>query len=289
MNIGMDSPVGIPTVGFGKKHGPLAPGPEASLPFSPLVLGIGLVVIIVFIGFFATLAGMNSKHGEAATPESSGLVGLDILLWGCLVFLVLVNGMAYLFNIDVTASLRGLLTSQPTIDLEVTGAPVPSAALSRTIDPQQVFHVSDNKYTFKNAKAICSAYGGRLATVRELQSAYKKGADWCGYGWSEGQMALYPTQYEKWEKLQEVKGHEHDCGRPGINGGYIDNPNIQFGANCYGRKPKPTKYELRQMRNSGLYPITPAEQRFNRLVESWRRKLSELSLSPFNSSAWFAS
>tara|TARA_Y100000389_G_scaffold205084_1_gene262909 strand:- start:16340 stop:17203 length:864 start_codon:yes stop_codon:yes gene_type:complete len=287
MNIGMDSPIGIPTVGFGKKTRNLAPGPEASLPFSPLVLGIGLVVIIVFIAFFATLAGMNGKPGEVGTPESSGLVGLDILLWGCLVFLVLVNGMAYLFNIDVTASLRGLFTSQPTIDLEVTGAPV--SKVKPAIDSKQVFHVSDNKYTFKDAKAICSAYGGRLATVRELQSAYKKGADWCGYGWSEGQMALYPTQYEKWEKLQDIDGHEHDCGRPGINGGYIDNPKVQFGANCYGRKPDPTKHELRQMRNSTLYPVTAAEQRFDRLVESWRRKLSELSLSPFNSSSWFAS
>ena len=33
------------------------------------------------------------------------------------------------------------------------------------------------------------------------------------------------------EKLQKIKGHEHDCGRPGINGGYIDNPNVRFGVN----------------------------------------------------------
>ena len=48
------------------------------------------------------------------------------------------------------------------------------------------------------------------------------------------QLALFPTQYGKWERLQKIKGHENDCGRPGINGGYIDNPNVKFGINCYG-------------------------------------------------------
>ena len=33
---------------------------------------------------------------------------------------------------------------------------------------------------------------------------------------------------------------KHACGRPGINGGFIDNPYIKFGANCYGVKaPQP--------------------------------------------------
>ena len=50
-------------------------------------------------------------------------------------------------------------------------------------------------------------------------------------------MAFYPTQKSTWNKLQKIKGHEHDCGRPGINGGYIDNPNVRFGVNCFGSKP----------------------------------------------------
>ena len=29
----------------------------------------------------------------------------------------------------------------------------------------------------------------------------------------------------------------NNCGRPGVNGGYFDNPNIKFGVNCYGQKP----------------------------------------------------
>ena len=70
---------------------------------------------------------------------------------------------------------------------------------------KQVFHIPDNKYDYDNAKAICNAYGARLATVKEMQEAYDEGADWCSYGWSDGQMALYPTQYDKWAKLQKIK------------------------------------------------------------------------------------
>ena len=135
--------------------------------------------------------------------------------------------MTYIFNTDITASIKNLFSAQPEIDIVVDqedgdmsggDAPVPEIKLSK-----QVFHIPDNKYNYENAKAICNAYGGRLATVKEMQEAYAKGADWCGYGWSDGQMALYPTQYDKWANLQKIKGHEHDCGRPGINGGYISN------------------------------------------------------------------
>ena len=41
--------------------------------------------------------------------------------------------------------------------------------------------------------------------------------------------------------MQENDPNRKDvCGLPGINGGYIDNPNIRFGVNCYGYKPKIT-------------------------------------------------
>ena len=49
-------------------------------------------------------------------------------------------------------------------------------------------------------------------------------------------MALYPIN-QTWKKFQKIEGHEHDCGRPGLNGGYIKNPNVRFGVNCYGTNP----------------------------------------------------
>ena len=66
----------------------------------------------------------------------------------------------------------------------------------------QTYHIPGNKYSFDDAKALCKAYGARLASYKELEDAYKEGAEWCSYGWSDGQMALFPTQMSTWKKLQ---------------------------------------------------------------------------------------
>ena len=69
-------------------------------------------------------------------------------------------------------------------------------------------------------------------------------------------MALYPTQKKTWQTLQGIEGHEHDCGRPGINGGFIANPNVRFGINCFGYKPKITPEEQELMENTTPFPKT---------------------------------
>ena len=86
---------------------------------------------------------------------------------------------------------------------------------------EQVFNVPSNSYTYTDAVALCKAYGAKLANYKQIENSYKKGGEWCNYGWSDDQMALFPTQQATWDKLQTIKGHENDCGRPGINGGYI--------------------------------------------------------------------
>ena len=151
---------------------------------------------------------------------------------------------------------------------------------------EEVYHIPGNKYTFNDAKAIAKSFGGRLATYKEVEEAYNKGADWCSYGWSKGQMALFPTQESKWNNLQEIEGHEHDCGRPGINGGFIDNPNVKFGVNCYGIKPNITPEEIKRMENSVIYQKTNKEIRFDELVDEWKQKLPNILLSPFNTDNW---
>lgn len=152
-------------------------------------------------------------------------------------------------------------------------------------DDNEVFHVSDNKYTYKDAKRVCGAYGSRLANWREIEKAYKNGAEWCGYGWSDDQMALFPTQYKTWNKLQTISGHEHDCGRPGINGGYIDNPNVKFGANCYGNKP-PIKMSTTKKIDVTYVSPEPDIDDSLYVGESWLNKLSEAEISPFNRKRW---
>ncbi len=258
---------------------------------NPMVIIVLTVVIIAYYALFAGLGMANGKSaGDVAMSAGKSIVFLEVLLWGVFVLLVLMNGMTYIFNTDITASIKNLFSAQPEIDIVVDqedgdmsggDAPVPEIKLSK-----QVFHIPDNKYNYENAKAICNAYGGRLATVKEMQEAYEKGADWCGYGWSDGQMALYPTQYDKWANLQKIKGHEHDCGRPGINGGYISNPNVNFGINCYGYKPKITQQEAEAMKMAPQYPKTMREIEFDKRVDYWKGKLEQIEVSPFNHNNW---
>ena len=104
---------------------------------------------------------------------------------------------------------------------------------------KEVFHIRDNVFTYDQAKCKCEAYNSRLATKNEITTAYNKGAEWCTYGWSEGQTAYYPTQQCTWDKLQEGPEKDRDkCGKPGINGGHFATPDIKFGVNCFGIKPK---------------------------------------------------
>jgi hypothetical protein len=106
------------------------------------------------------------------------------------------------------------------------------------VSDNEVFNVSNNVYSYEEAQKVCSAFDASLATYDQIEHSYKNGGEWCNYGWSDGQMAFFPTQKKTWETLQKSEGTKHACGRPGINGGFIDNPYVRFGANCYGKKPE---------------------------------------------------
>lgn len=151
-----------------------------------------------------------------------------------------------------------------------------------------VFHIPTNKFGYEESKQICKAYGARLANYNDLEQAYEDGGDWCSYGWSDNQMVLYPTQKKRWDKLQKIKGHENDCGRPGINGGYIGNPNAEFGINCYGRRPKMRESDELRMKNATIFPKTADEMEFEKNVNDWKKKLPDMHVSPFNYESWDA-
>ena len=152
--------------------------------------------------------------------------------------------------------------------------------------PKQVFNISDNKFTYTDAKAVCKAYGARLATYKEIEDAYNAGGEWCNYGWSDGQMTLFPTQQETYDKLQKIKGSENACGRPGVNGGYEQDTNKKFGVNCYGIKPSMTPEEEQLMATRPFYPRSPEELELEKKVNHWKNNLNEITISPFNQHSW---
>lgn len=110
-------------------------------------------------------------------------------------------------------------------------------------DKHEVFHIANQDYTYDQSKCKCESYGTRLATKSEVIDAYNNGANWCTYGWTDGQTAYYPVQQCEWDKQNKINERLPDndkkfCGVPGVNGGYFANPSIKFGVNCYGKKPE---------------------------------------------------
>jgi hypothetical protein len=251
---------------------------------NPYAIGTVLIIIVMYLVIFSSL---GSSSTDVSPPSSSSSLLLETFLWSIFIALIVLNGMSYIFSINIVAGIKNIFSGVPEIDIAVTGAgPANDSPVPEITQKPQVFYLPNNTYTYDDSKAICSAYGGRLATYTEIDEAHKKGADWCGFGWSDKQMALYPTQMEKWNALQKIEGHEHDCGRPGINGGYIDNPNVRFGVNCYGYKPKITDTEIANMTNVSLYPKTNKELAFDEKVEFWKQQLASITVAPFNHDNW---
>jgi hypothetical protein len=151
---------------------------------------------------------------------------------------------------------------------------------------KEVFNVSRNIYKFGDAAAVCAALGADLATYDQVKEAYDGGADWCNYGWSKGQMALYPTQHATWEKLQKGPAEYRDaCGKPGVNGGYFDNPELAFGVNCYGVKP-PKNATDELLESQVALPPTAEEIEFEKKVQRYRDQMNTMTVLPFHKGQW---
>jgi len=290
----------------------------------PIVIVVFVFLVVVYMIYIyvsnPSIKSSNTDYYDAFNVEnevyplsdsyssensvSSGIFAKIIVF--VFIGIIVVKGYQILFNKTITASIQDLFTNEPKVSIHVNTnePPPPESTQSYTpvldkygLEPvnltksviNQVFNVPGNIYTYDNAQAVCKAYDGRLATYDEIEDAYKKGGEWCNYGWSEGQNAYFPTQETTYNNLQTIKGHENDCGRPGINGGYISNPNVKFGANCYGKKPIITEEEREIMDTTPMYPLTTKDKIFNKKVDFYKTQLDKILVSPFNKNSWSAS
>ena len=254
---------------------------------NPSVIIIIVIVLILYIILFMSLG--NSSSPPPSDPVSnSGSGMITIILVAFFVVLIIINGLQYFFGVDIIAKIKNLFTGSPEIDITVDTSRADAAKndVPQILLRPQVFNIPENNFVYPDAKALCSAYGARLATYEEVEESYRDGGEWCNYGWSEGQMALFPTQQKTFDELQKIEGHENDCGRPGVNGGYIANPALKFGVNCYGYKPRMTSTEEELMATEPLYPKTLKDQAMENRVNYWKDKLSEVLVSPFNQNTW---
>jgi hypothetical protein len=254
---------------------------------------LSLFTTMLFVAVFYVAMYVLGISGMSSKPFSLMLIGsTGIFLVGTL---VIHNCLKYFFDIDLLDELRDpSLHKYFVSDKEKDDSNTLFDASGNPIDPiepakDEVFNISNNLYTYDDAQAICKAYDSRLATYDEIEAAYNNGAEWCNYGWSSDQMAFFPTQKKTWDELQQSKKHKNSCGRPGVNGGFFANPNIKFGVNCFGAKPKAKDNDqaLMDARRDRPYPRTEEERKMDELVEHWKTHAQDkLRVSSFNRDKW---
>ena len=242
-------------------------------PISMVVVGGFLFVLYMFV----MLLGIPMDQNK---PVTLGL--LENFAWIYLSVLLITLFFKYVLKISIRDFLNKVFNSAWNKGDEL---PEPD----NTPTNEEVFNISNNIYTYDDAQAACKSFNGRLATYDEVEKAYNDGGEWCNYGWSDNQSIYFPTQKKTWNDLQKTKNHKNDCGRPGVNGGFIANPNARFGVNCYGVKPKPSEKELQfmQISKTKVAPKTPEEIVSNLKVEFFKKHKDDfLRLNAFNGSKW---
>ena len=240
-------------------------------------------IICFYLGIFILGIPMTSTE----KPFSVGFLETKAYLF--LAILIAIQFFKYVLNIPIVDIIFGDWNYLKKVE-EVSDSNT-SSDNTAPIPKEEVFNVSNNLYTFDDAKAVCASLGARLATYDEIEDAYNHGAEWTTYGWSEGQHAYFPTQKDTWQKLQSVKGHEHDLGRPGINGGYFKNPYIKFGVNCYGVKPEMTDKDKAYMdsRRNRAYPRSIEDKALDAKVAFWKaNKDKYMVINGYNENQWSA-
>ena len=253
-----------------------------------------IMLLIIVIVIYITIFSLSSANKDNNPIINIITLILEILLWGLLIFVIYINIKNYdnknydfrtkmenLFNTKIAE--MDVYASNQAEKQEKQDEKNTSEDCDTKNGKKEVFHITNNNYTYNQAKDICEIYDSRLATYDEIEKAYDNGANWCSYGWSKDQLALFPTQKKVYNELKKITGHENDCGRPGINGGYFKNPNIQFGVNCFGEKPK-----AKNIDKSFMHSInhTPELNMLNTLNTENNDKTKDYIIAPFNKDTW---
>ena len=232
----------------------------------PLIIGIGVlvVVLVLFVVFRETI----SKSLETAYAY--------------------VKGAGSSASSAISSEYKSL-----TAPADAPPPAAPPAATNSIVDSivsgrKQVFNVSSNKYKYSDAEPLCKALGAQLATYDQVKKAWDSGADWCNYGWVKGQSAVYPTQQSTFDTLQTADGDDERlaCGMVGVNGGFIDNPDMRFGVNCYGDKPPQSDHDLKVTNERGDIPMTTEMLGQKKKELSFKAHSNEIGILPFNNSSW---
>lgn len=261
---------------------------------SSIIFVVALIIIVYVLlnpsssSSSSSYSSYDSYSNNNTGSFSSIIAVLITLIVAILVFTILIKILfgidiiKYFYNVDIYQKMHDFIYGPPPdLNIDLPKFKIPDFKVKK-----QVFNIPENTYVYEDAKALCKAYGARLATYNEVEDSYSNGGEWCNYGWSDGQMILFPTQQNSYDHLQKIKGHENDCGRPGVNGGYIANPKLKFGVNCYGKKPRMSETEEELMATQPAYPRTKADIELEEKVKCLKEKITNVLVSPFNHKTW---
>ena len=244
-----------------------------------------LLIMVSFI-LVLYLVAYLFRFPMTSETKSMGLSFIESTSWILIILLMVVNFFNYFLQIPIIDILINLFGLEETKEEEKKEEETPLE------QGDEVFNVSNNLYTYEDAQAICSSYDAKLANYDQIEAAYNDGAEWCNYGWSDGQMIFFPTQKASWDKLQETDDHKNDCGRPGVNGGYNANPYSKFGVNCYGKKPKAKNSDINHMnsKETVIHPKNKKDIELEEKVNYWKKNADKmLNINSFNANRWFES
>jgi hypothetical protein len=241
-------------------------------PYSIFSLSLFLFVLYLILFFFSIPLDNDHKSLVISIVES--------LAWITFTLLIIVDFFKYFLGIPLVSFVTNMFMS---LWWDNDSRRTDTSSNIIDMSKNEVFHISNNIYGYEDAQAVCSSFGATLANYNQINDYYNQGGEFCGYGWSSDQMALFPTQESTWQSLQGSESSKNMCGRPGINGGVFD-PNYKFGVNCYGVKPPPTEQELSCMNRS--IPKTPEQVALEEKVQYFKQNPDLTNIISFNNTKW---
>jgi hypothetical protein len=247
------------------------------------VYRVKMILLLVFVILIYVVIFSLLNNASISNPESKPYIFvIEIVLWVVLVAIIVMN-VRYFNDKDFSFEqfFRNLFSEKiPEIEVNVHRDTPNRAKFEKRTG--EVFHLRKNIFDYKEAKEACGLLNSRLATYDEIENAYSNGANWCSYGWSDDQLVLFPSQKEYINQLKQFPGHERDCGRVGVNGGYVQNKYAKFGVNCYGKKPYATEKDKEYLAKYKLSGSVPDD-----LLEKLRKeKEKDFLVTPFNKEKW---
>jgi len=251
------------------------------IPFILLLV----VIIVVYIFLFTFLNNMSLDNDK----NKIWILILEIILVVILIVVVVLNMDKIKTDFNFSTEIKNLF-NEKTPEIDIVAQTKEEKKEDKKDDKKckddeegEVFHIFNNKYTYNQAREACTAMDARLATYQEVENSYNKGGSWCSYGWSEDQLALFPTSKDVYNKLKTKPNHKNDCGRQVVNGGFIGNKNIRFGVNCFGKKPVMDDSEKYFMDH---YTFSPAYTDASYAQFDASYSGLNLLIAPFNQSKW---